>query len=200
MTNDLLNKLVDYTNQKITATLTVREADAHYTNYVDAAELRAFIGLMFLSGIFKSGREDVRKLWTTRVVGRPIFRTVMSLNRFMFILSNLCFDNLLLREQRKLEDPLALISEVFNDFISNCQANYSCSEYLTIDEMLVPFRGRCKFRVYIKSKPARYGIKIQCLCDARTFYLYNAFIYSGKENTPTEKKNVCSNKNCHEIS
>ncbi|CAK1581616.1 unnamed protein product [Parnassius mnemosyne] len=46
--------------------------------------------------------------------------------------------------------------------------------------MLCSFRGRCLFRVYMKSKPAKYGIKILCLCDSRNHYLYNAFIYTGK--------------------
>lgn len=74
----------------------------------------------------------------------------------------------------------------------NCKSNYICSEYLTVDEMLVPFRGRCLFRVYMKSKPARYGIKIMCMCDARTHYLYSAFIYSGKEQTSRNTYSVPS--------
>lgn len=188
ISSDILNSLVEYTNQKITMSSENSTANVTYTNHVDIEEMRAFIGLMFLCGIFKSGRENVQSLWSTKVTGRPIFRTVMSLNRFLFLLSCLCFDDLSTREQRKLDDPLALISEIFHAFIANCQANYSCSEYLTVDEMLVSFRGRCKFRVYIKSKPGRYGIKIQCLCDAKTFYLFNAFIYHGKENTSREDK------------
>ncbi|CAH2088905.1 unnamed protein product [Euphydryas editha] len=47
--------------------------------------------------------------------------------------------------------------------------------------MLVPSRGRCLFRIYMKSKPAKYGLKIMCLCNAKTHYLFNAFIYSGRE-------------------
>ncbi|GBP69880.1 PiggyBac transposable element-derived protein 4 [Eumeta japonica] len=53
-----------------------------------------------------------------------------------------------------------------------------------IDEMLAAFRGKCFCRVYLKSKPAKYGLKIMCLCDAKTHYLYNAFIYSGKSTEP----------------
>lgn len=66
-------------------------------------------------------------------------------------------------------------------FNNNCQSNYSCGEYLTIDEMLIAFRGRCKFRMYLKNKPDKYGIKMQCLVDAKTHYLLNAFIYTGKD-------------------
>lgn len=48
-----------------------------------------------------------------------------------------------------------------------------------IDEMLEAFRGKCPFLIYMKSKPARYGIKIFALVDARTYYIKNLEIYTG---------------------
>lgn len=47
--------------------------------------------------------------------------------------------------------------------------------------MLEAFRGRCKFRQYIANKPAKYGIKIYALVDARTFFTNNLGIYPGKQ-------------------
>lgn len=44
----------------------------------------------------------------------------------------------------------------------------------------VQIRGRCKFVVYMSNKPAKYGLKLMILCDARDSYCYNAYIYSGK--------------------
>jgi len=73
-------------------------------------------------------------------------------------------------------------------FLVNSQSNYSMSEYSTVDEMLIPFRGRCSFRMYMKSKPNKYGLKVMCLCDAKNHYLYNAFIYCGQNNVPNPKK------------
>lgn len=142
--------------------------------------MKAFLGLLLLAGVFKSGHEDVESLWATDGTGRDVFRVTMSLKRFLFLLSALRFDDVDIRAIRKATDRAALITEIFDKFIGNCQRHYSCSEYLTVDEMLCPFRGRCLFRVYMKSKPARYGIKVMCLCDAKTHYLYNAFIYTGK--------------------
>ncbi|XP_046683636.1 uncharacterized protein LOC124369628 [Homalodisca vitripennis] len=45
--------------------------------------------------------------------------------------------------------------------------------------MLVPFRGRCGFKVNMPKKPKKYGVKIMCSCDAKTSYLYNAYISTG---------------------
>lgn len=56
-----------------------------------------------------------------------------------------------------------------------------------IDEQLLGFRGHFGARVYIKSKPARYGIKIICLNDAKTHYLYNAMPYTGQVITQKEQ-------------
>ena len=55
---------------------------------------------------------------------------------------------------------------------------------MTVDEMLLGFRGRCPFRVYISNKPAKYGIKIFMANDSDSFYCLNAFPYLGKKNAP----------------
>ncbi|KAK9686172.1 Transposase IS4 [Popillia japonica] len=46
--------------------------------------------------------------------------------------------------------------------------------------MLVGFRGRCSFRIYMPNKPNKYGLKIMILTDARTSYMYNGYIYTGR--------------------
>lgn len=184
LTDDMIQSIVRYTNQKLEAKYVTPLSRPYYAKNVDSCELRAYFGLLLLSAIFKSNHEDVRSLWASDFTGRDIFRGVMGLNRFLFIHFHITFDDFSTREQRKTTDKLALIREIFDKFIQNCSDNYICSEYLCIDEMLVKFRGRCSFRMFIKSKPGKYGLKIQCMCDAKTHYLYNAFIYTGKPLTP----------------
>ncbi|XP_056643942.1 piggyBac transposable element-derived protein 4-like [Diorhabda sublineata] len=180
LADDIIQLIVQYTNQKLEAKYISPLIRPYYAKNIDSCELRTYFGLILLTAIFKSNHEDVRSLWASDYTGRDIFRGVMGLNRFLFIHFNITFDDLSTREQRKSTDKLALISEMFDKFIQNCSNNYTCSEYLCIDEMLVKFRGRCSFRMFIKSKPGKYGLKVQCMCDAKTHYLYNAFIYTGK--------------------
>ena len=66
-------------------------------------------------------------------------------------------------------------------FAENCRNNYRISEYCTIDESLVPFRGRCPFWQFMQNKPAKYGIKVFCLVDSRMFYTSQMEIYAGKQ-------------------
>ncbi|GBP29429.1 PiggyBac transposable element-derived protein 4 [Eumeta japonica] len=46
--------------------------------------------------------------------------------------------------------------------------------------MLVSFRGRCRWKKYMPNKPCKYGLEIKCLTDSTTSYLYNAYLYTGK--------------------
>ena len=52
--------------------------------------------------------------------------------------------------------------------------------FVIVDEHLVPYRGRCSFRQYIKSKPAKYGLKLWLLCDSSTSYVLNVQIHTGR--------------------
>ncbi|KAH0814939.1 hypothetical protein GEV33_007852 [Tenebrio molitor] len=60
------------------------------------------------------------------------------------------------------------------------KGHYIPNPNMTIYEMLVPFGGRCSFRMYIPSKPAKYGVKIQILADSQTHYMLNAEVYTVK--------------------
>ncbi|KAM3924560.1 piggyBac transposable element-derived protein 4-like [Leptodactylus fuscus] len=62
-------------------------------------------------------------------------------------------------------------------------------ENVTVDKQLVAFRGRCPFRQYIPSKPAKYGIKIWTLCDSKSSYALNVQVYTGKAPDERPEKN-----------
>lgn len=71
---------------------------------------------------------------------------------------------------------------LFQNYIRN-------AENVTVDEQLVAFRGRCPFKQYIPSKPAKYGIKIWTLCDSKTSYVWKLQIYTGKDPGLKAEKN-----------
>lgn len=194
---DIVSKIVTNTNVKLS---TVREkirpgqTKANYRN-TNNEEINALIGLLLLSSILKSNDENMESLFTRDEFSRPIFRATMSLNRYKALVGALRFDDAQTREERKTTDKAAAISEIFCKIISNSQAVYRPSAYTTIDEMLIPFRGRCSFKMYMPKKPKKYGIKVMCLADAKTSYLCNAYIYTGKGSDGfglTEEEKSCS--------
>jgi len=145
-------------------------------------ELHVFLGLLLLAGAYKSKNEAIRDLWN-EIDGRLIFLKSMSRNRFYNLLRCLRFDA---REERVKTDKISPFRTIWNLFVTKCQANYTPSAYVTIDEQLVTFRGRCGFKVYIPSKPGKYGIKLWALCDSLNNYFINGQIYTGRGSGPRE--------------
>ncbi|KAF2889468.1 hypothetical protein ILUMI_16705, partial [Ignelater luminosus] len=168
-----------------------RERDAKETS---KTEVMALLGLLYLLGYKKHNHTNVLEIRTTDGSGMEIARTVMSYKRFLFLLRCLCFDNKFTRIERRKQDTLAAIRSIFDSFVKNCKLSYSLGEFVTIDEKLQAFRGRCSFVQYIPNKPAKYGIKMFALCDAKTFCTDNLEIYCVKQpegpymqsNSPTD--------------
>lgn len=183
ITFDMLCKIQTYTNLRIEERrASCADLSKHrYMTTVSTSELKAYIGLLFIAGFYRSNRQNLNDLWQADGTGVEIFRLTMSIQRFFFIQSCLRFDDKSTRAERHKLDNLAPIREVFEAFVEQCQKMYTPGENCTIDEMLVAFRGRCKFRQYIPSKPARYGLKIFSLVDSKTFYVNNLEIYAGKQ-------------------
>lgn len=110
----------------------------------------------------------------------------MSEKTFEFLTNCLRFDDRSTRAERKQHSKLAPIKELFDHIVETSKSLYSPSDCTTIDEQLLGFRGRCPFRMYIPSKLDKYGIKLLMFCDAKTYYMINSIIYTGKDSTPRE--------------
>lgn len=130
-------------------------------------------------GAIKGGHRSTLDLWKTDGLGAELLPCVMSEKRFQFLLRCIRFDDIRGRDERTKVDKITHIRWVFEHFVDNCKNAYSVSEYITIDEKLQAFRGRCSFKMYIPNKPAKYGIKIFAVCDAINFYTSNLEIYAG---------------------
>ncbi|XP_054746656.1 piggyBac transposable element-derived protein 3-like [Anastrepha obliqua] len=180
--DDIISKIVTHTNIKLASVRLNLSANTNQSNYrdTDMEEIQALIGLLVLASVLRSNDEKMKSLFTKDECSRPIFRATMSEKHYEILMGSLRFDDAQTRAQRRNDDKAAAISEIFYKIISNSQAAYSPSEFVTVDEMLVPFRGRCAFRVYMPKKPKKYSIKVMCLTDAKTSYLVNAYIYTGK--------------------
>lgn len=151
-TEDLLAIIVRNTNIEIQNFLTKKQWQPSPTfRELDVLELKAFIGLMYYSGARKDHDVRLERLWDNKF-GCAIYSSAFSLRSFQFIFSRLRFDERLTRERRRAEDGLAAIRDIGDIFITNCSNNYSPSDYLTIDEQLLSFRGRFSGRVYIKKQ------------------------------------------------
>jgi len=177
-TETMLDEIVKCSNLEIARVRENFERDRDPTD-TNIVEMKAAIGLLLMAGVLKSSHCNTDELWGKH--GPDIFRCTMSQRRFLFLMQCIRFDNKMDRVERRKFDKLAPIRLIFEQFNANCQKVFTVSEYTTVDEQLWAFRGRCGFRQYMKSKPARYGIKVNTLADSRSFYVKNMEIYCGQQ-------------------
>lgn len=196
--NTVMENIVKFTNAEIdaqrrryTSDRTLENDDdieptsvrPSFTKHTNVIELNALFGLYYLSGVLNMNHVTTAELFD-KFSGVSYFRATMPQARFEYLTNCLRFDDRNTRDQRRNSDRLAPIRELFDHIIKRCQDLYTPSEYCTVDEQLLAFRGRCPFKIYIPSKPDKYGIKIVMMCDAKTFYMINGKVYMGKGSTP----------------
>lgn len=68
-----------------------------------------------------------------------------------------------------------------NLVLARLSSNYNPSRELTVDESMVPFRGRLGMKQYMKDKPTKWGIKQWMVAESETGYVLRAVPYTGKE-------------------
>lgn len=155
---------------------------------LDQTDLHAYIGILVLAGVYGLKGEATASLWNEEN-GRPIFRATMSLETFHMISHVIRFDSQATRAGRRERDKLAEIRDVWEKWVEILPLLYNHGPHVTVDERLVPFRGRCPFRQYMPNKPAKYGIKIWAAYDTKSSYAWNMQVYTGKLPGGASEKN-----------
>ncbi|XP_031334739.1 piggyBac transposable element-derived protein 4-like [Photinus pyralis] len=124
----------------------------------DIIEMKAFFGLLITAGHLKQNHTSYEVLWSA-LYGPPIFRATMGLSRFKSIMRFMRFDDKESRNERRKRDKFAPFREIWNRLNKNFGKYYMPGKNLTVDEQLIPFRGRCPFIQYMPAKPDKYGMK-----------------------------------------
>ena len=136
---------------------------------VDPLEIRAFFGVLLIAGALRCRKETISEMWTTdETIRHAVFTAAMARNSFAHILHFIMFDDKSTCVQRKANEKLAAIRQFCDQFVENCKKLFEPFEDTTADEQLVAFRGKCPMRQYMKSKPAKYGIKVWAAADVKT--------------------------------
>ncbi|KAE8289464.1 hypothetical protein D5F01_LYC11165 [Larimichthys crocea] len=178
MSNNIIEEVLKCTN--LEGRRTAATAKGKEWRNIDKAEFMAFIGLTLIAGGEKSWDVALRELFVDQLQN-PIYKAIMGLKRYEDIRRVIRFDDKRTRALRLETDHMAAFRYVWDCFLANCRRQFIPSDCVTIDEQLVPFRGRCKFRQYMPSKPAKYGIKIFWMCDARVPYAIDGTVYTGRQ-------------------
>lgn len=177
MSEKIMQKILIYSNMELTRNV----ASNGKSEEITMMELKAFIGLLLLAGLLGKSKRSLKSLWKRSPLESPIFKATMSRNRFEKIISRLRFDDKTTREERRKVDKFAAIREIWSDFQENLKTCYIPGSHVTIDEQLLPFKGKCPFRQFIPKKPDKYGLKLWLCVDVQSYYVFNAFPYIGRQ-------------------
>uniref|UniRef100_A0ABF7PQ92 piggyBat transposase n=1 Tax=Myotis lucifugus TaxID=59463 RepID=A0ABF7PQ92_MYOLU len=140
-------------------------------------EMKKFLGLIVLMGQVRKDRRD--DYWTTEPwTETPYFGKTMTRDRFRQIWKAWHFNNN--ADIVNESDRLCKVRPVLDYFVPKFINIYKPHQQLSLDEGIVPWRGRLFFRVYNAGKIVKYGILVRLLCESDTGYICNMEIYCGE--------------------
>jgi hypothetical protein len=99
---------------------------------------------------------SIESYWSlkSRYVNKVASNT-MSSNRFELLLRFWHFSD---NEKAPRDDRIYKIRDLIERVVKNYQNTMEPGEYMTVDESMVPFRGRLIFKQYIPGKTHKYGV------------------------------------------
>jgi len=103
----------------------------------------------------------------------PDLKSFMSLERFYHIKRFIHFADA--GDEDDGEDELFKIRFIVDHVNKQFQHYWQMGKWVALDEKLVAFKGHTRFRVMIKNKPKKWGIRFYMSCDSESFYC-NQFV------------------------
>lgn len=179
--NNVMEIIRDETNryhqQKMRDTVLGRTSVRRKWKDTTVEELYVFLALSLLMPHVYKG--DVNDYWSTDpLIRTDIFGKTMPRDRYLLLLRSLHFaDN----DTRDRSDRLSVIRPVLSPLLTKFKSFFKPFQNLVIDESLVLFKGRLAFKQYIRTKRARFGIKLFVLCCCETGYILDLMVYLGKK-------------------
>ena len=159
------------------------EPNKHRSSWqaTSSREMKAFFGIAIAMGIVRLPKlHDYwrQKEWLFRMLS---FAEVMPRDRFMQIYRYLHVsdDTQFVPRGHANHDPLFKVRALLDLMQTRFRTLYNPARELSIDESMIPFKGRIYFRQYIPSKRARFGIKAFVMAEAKSGYVCEIQIYTG---------------------
>lgn len=145
-------------------------------------EMLTFFALQLYMGVVRY--PTIKCYWSREFLfaGPKIFcAEVMSRNRFLGILKFIRFSHPSAYVPGR---PITRLGVFFSMLRQNCMTIVDPGEVVALDECLVLYKGRLHFKQFIKTKRARFGLKLFRVCPsdpALRGYTYNFALYFGKD-------------------
>jgi hypothetical protein len=167
----LVQHLADCTNEYASSKIAVEWTPTN------TSELYCFIGLLVYMGI--DHLPQLPMYWSG-LYSHTFVSAAMSRDRFQQLVRYFHVSSQ--AQQQQNSDRLKKVRWFSQQLQKIFASHYNPSQVLTVDEAMVPFKGRSQIKQYIAQKPTKWGYKIWCLVSDG--YLLEFEIYEGKSSSP----------------
>ncbi len=161
---------------------------------VTTPEMKAFVGLLIAMGVLHFPRLEMYWQVTHPLLGTPGISSIMSRMRFeqIFRFLHLADSDQQIPAGQPGHDRLFKVRGLLDLVLPRFESNYTLHQAVSIDEAMIPFKGRLGFKQYIKNKPTKCGIKAFVLSDATNGYVFRTQIYTGKNAEDDSSAGLCT--------
>lgn len=142
---------------------------------VSENEMKVFLGLTFAIGIIR--KPTIRLYWATDLLMKSeYFPKCMCRDRYLAILKYVRFSD---PHNSQPNDRNSRLVELDNLITEICSL-YTPDQNLCLDETLLLHKGRLGFKMFIRTKRPRFGIKSFMLCDSLGYMLCSVTYYGAQ--------------------
>ena len=159
---------------------------------LDRQKLMAAVGILIFMGTLNSGAYDT--YWETRLnaakngvaySGSPFIseESGVTLTQFEQFVRFVHFaDNSAAPDPDEPGyDKAWKIAEYLKLFNDACGKGWTVAKEVSIDEMMIAYKGRCGWKQYMPDKPNSWGLKLWGLCASKTGYMHAFELYTGRK-------------------
>ncbi|GBP91012.1 PiggyBac transposable element-derived protein 4 [Eumeta japonica] len=171
----IVNNIVEQTN------LYAHQNNCKNWTDVTSSEIRAYLGVLIMMGL--NPLPDVELYWSSD----PFYNNSEMTKAFPIVRFKKISENLHLNDNEKVPtresqnfDKLYKVRPLIDSLNIIFQKETANSSIQSIDECMVKFKGRSSLKQYMPKKPIKRGFKVWARCDAKSGYLYQFEIYTGK--------------------
>jgi hypothetical protein len=189
-THTVLNRICVETNRYAQEDDGGKPKGGHDWYDIEEGELRAFMGVRLWMGMRK--QPNIKTFWVgedevfhcSKISGLFTRKRFETLSKCLHLTN---MDDGMLDRNSPNYDKVGQCRWLIDVIRGACKSVWQLGAYCTIDEMMVRYKGSyCPIRQYLPMKPEKWGIKIWCLADSITKYVYDFDVYMGKSNVATE--------------
>ncbi|RUA04709.1 MAG: hypothetical protein DSY43_05900, partial [Gammaproteobacteria bacterium] len=183
--DDLIDLMVAETNHYARQRLSTLPRRLEKFTEVTREEMRAYIGINIIMGMVRL--PSIASYWSTDdFFANTGIKKVMSKNRFEELTCFLHFNDSAQEPARAAPnfDRLYKVRPIINYIKGKLKLNYNPTKNISVDEGMIPYRGRISFRQYMPAKPTKYGIKVWMAADSSNGFVLDFNFYLGKEAGP----------------